>query len=192
MRKMKAELPNLPFCSWCSCTIWIRCNHTYSTFDIKFIFKDQVCNLCLDMKGFLPLTLQSEWEGCFWVDHSTLMVRRTLFSHRICGWGIKSPTTPPNPPTHTHPLLPLLLLFYSQSPFKYLTLHQPLCVSAQWWLTRWYPIDTHCKPSVFWMCQNWLGFQWVYMQMREVFVFPPHPSKFLHSLRISGWESYSL
>lgn len=28
--------------------------------------------------------------------------------------------------------------------------------------------------------------------MQEVFVFPPHPGKFLHSLRISGWESYSL
>lgn len=88
------------------------------------------------------------------------MVRRTLFSHRICGWGIKSPTTPPAPNIHpsTSPA-PASSFFYSQSPFKYLTLHQPLCVSAQRRLTQRYPIDTHSKPSVFWMCQNWLGFQ---------------------------------
>lgn len=123
------------------------------------IFKDQVCDLCLDMKGFLPHTLQSECEGCFWVDHSTLMVRRTLFSHRICGWGIKSPTTPPAPDIHPPTLPAPDTFFYSQSHFKYLTLHQPLCVSAQRRLTRRYPIDALGKPSVFWMCQNWLGFQ---------------------------------
>lgn len=61
--------------------------------------------------------------------------------------------------TPTHPSRPCSFFFHSQSPFKYLTLHQPLCVSAQRRLTRRYPIDTHSKPSVFWMCQNWLGFQ---------------------------------
>lgn len=105
------------------------------------------------------------------------MVRRTLFSHRICGWGIKSPTTPPTPQhTPTHPSRPCSFFFYSQSPFKYLTLHQPLCVSAQRQLTRWCPIDTLGKPSVFWMCQNWLGFQsGCTCKCREVFVFPRSP-----------------
>lgn len=42
--------------------------------------------------------------------------------------GLNPPPLHP-PPIYTQPPFPpLLLLFYHQSPFKYLTLHQPLCV----------------------------------------------------------------
>lgn len=47
----------------------------------------------LDLSRFLPHTLLPELEECFWVDCSTLTVQRILFSHRICGRGIKIPPT---------------------------------------------------------------------------------------------------
>lgn len=47
----------------------------------------------LDQRRFLPHTLLPEPDKCFWVDCSTLMVQSTLFSHQICGRGIKTPTT---------------------------------------------------------------------------------------------------
>lgn len=101
-------------------------------------------------------------------------------------------------PTYTHPPFPpllLLLLFFfsSQSSLKNLTLHQPLCISAQRQLTRRYPAGTHSKlKCALNVSQLALLSEWVYMQMQEVFVFPPHPSKFLLSLGISGRESYFL
>lgn len=157
-----------------------------------------VWDLFVGTMWFLPLnpTYWMKWVFLSRPVHSD--VRRTLFSHRICGWGIKSPTTPLTPNIHP-PALPtsapssFSFFFGSQSSLKNLTLHLPLCISAQRQLTRRYPAGTHSKlKCVLNVSQLALLSEWVYMQMQEVFVFPPHPSKFLHSLGISGWESYSL
>lgn len=103
-------------------------------------------------------------------------------------------------PSQLHPSLnihytlpPLLLFFLPQSSLKCLTLHQLLCVNAQWWLAQWYPADTHSEPSLLWMCQKWLdfhgGWRWVVCKCK---ILPPQLCKFLHSVGLSGWKSHSL
>lgn len=138
------------------------------------------------------------------------MVRRTLFSHRICGRGIKTPptlfpTTPLLLPTYTNQHFPPLLLLhlllhlfflFQNSPKALLSispyiscfvpaLSGSLCRDAPPWTKLG-------KPSVLSMCHDWLGFQSGCTCKCERYLFsPPHSGKFLHSMRISCQDSYS-
>lgn len=130
----------------------------------QILVQESGCDLCVGMNGIFCYTHFDynhtfrmrgvfEWTVPLWWSGGHCLV--IGFVDRVLNPPLFYP-----PPTYTQPPFPpLLLLFYSQSPFKYLTLHQPLCVSALQRLTQRYPIDTRVKPSVHWMCQNWLGFQ---------------------------------
>lgn len=134
----------------------------------------------LDLSRFLPHTLLPELEECFWVDCSTLTVQRILFSHRICGRGIKIPPTL-FPTTSTSRLCFFFIsffipFFFSKTPKALLSILPYIScfvLALSGGLCRDAPMGeaglAWCAPNVSWLARL---SERVYMQMQEVFVFP--------------------
>lgn len=102
--------------NWFLCTVqfqlYVNTNTAHTTCRSAFMpvciqtytFRPGLWPFVETWRGFCHTPYIMNERGVFWVDCSTLMVRRTLFSHRICGWGIISPTTQPALQyTPTHP-----------------------------------------------------------------------------------------
>lgn len=120
------------------------------------------------------------------------MLQGILFSHRICGINpppLHSPCS--TQPTALYTLIPSSSSFFNRlSSFNSLTLHQPLCVSSLWGLMYRCPSDNRGKPSLFWMCQDWLGLRVSLYTDAKRCLLPSVTGTFLNI--IIKWEFYLL